>query len=207
MIDWDSCVLWLDSKYFSESWWWDRSKYNNDGVVYGAKFKEDSFYFDGNSYVNCGNIPELDNSQRITFEAIIYSISKGSNWDRIVTYSKDSSNRGGLMRIGGLDKIGIYLNINDTYKTIHTTIENYKFYHIIGIWTESKIKLWLNKKYIGSNDSPGDWTTVSGEGICKVGTWLNASGNFWYGFIKLIRIYKKELSEDEIKLLATMEGF
>ena len=46
MVDWDSCVLWLDSRYFSESKWWDRSKYNNDGIVYGAKFKEDELPID-----------------------------------------------------------------------------------------------------------------------------------------------------------------
>ena len=69
MIDWDSCVLWLDSQYFSESKWWDRSKYNNDGIVYGAKFKEDSFYFGGvDDVINCGDSESLRLDDEISFE-------------------------------------------------------------------------------------------------------------------------------------------
>ena len=208
MIDWDSCVLWLDSRYFSESKWWDRSKYANDGVVNGAVWKGDAFYFSGNNtYVNCGNIPELDNASKITFEAVVIPYPTGTTWNRIVTYSKDTINRGGIMKIGASNKLGVYLQIGGTVKHKYGYINEYELCHIVGIWTETKIKLWLNKKYIGSNNSPGDWAMVSGEGNCKIGTWLNATNNFWYGFIKLVRIYKKELSEDEIKTLATMEGF
>jgi len=86
MIDWDSCVLWLDSKYFSESYWWDRSKYRNDGVVHGAKWKADAFYFNGSSnYVNCGSSNSLNITEAITIEAWIKKYGWGnSNYPRIV---------------------------------------------------------------------------------------------------------------------------
>ena len=90
MIDWDSCVLWLDSKYFSESYWWDRSRYRNNGVVYGAEFKNESFYFDGsNDYVDCGDNDSLNIGDELSIECLFipygdgYIIAKRNwnNWD------------------------------------------------------------------------------------------------------------------------------
>ena len=107
MIDWDSCVLWLDNKHFSESYWWDRSKYVNNGVVNGAVWKEDSFYFDGvNDVVNCGNNESLRIDDEISIEFLFIPYENGyiamkrnwDNWNKAcgIFWGYENSNRVGF---------------------------------------------------------------------------------------------------------------
>ncbi|MCD6137167.1 MAG: hypothetical protein J7J91_01070, partial [Deltaproteobacteria bacterium] len=88
MIDWNSCMLWLDSRHFSESYWWDRSKYNNDGVVHKAVWKEDAFEFNaGDDYIELPLDVLFDDEMSIE---IIFEMYDDSDYGRILGSSHSS---------------------------------------------------------------------------------------------------------------------
>ena len=215
MIDWDSCVLWLDSKYFSESRWWDRSKYNNDGVVYGARFKEDGFYFD-NNYLVINNHSSL-NPREISIEIIMkatYFTGSGNNPIIDKPYTSHSNPyyqyHLGINGHGRPTKPGYYifqLTINGSLKEIDSNGDTYdlnKDNHIVGTFNGNIMKLYRNKELINSLDVSGSITSYNTNiFIAKFG---NLS-QYTPCVVKLIRIFKKGLSEDEVEVLATMESF
>ena len=205
MIDWDSCVLWLDNKYFGEYKWWDRSKYNNDGVVYGAKWKEDSFYFDGvNDAVNCGNNESLRIDDEISIEFLFIPYSKGyivmkknlSSWNNVY---------GAFWGYEGSNKIRFNGNNTNSIESLNVFYANEKQHVVITAKQGDKTKFYKNGEFLNQLSTP----TFSGDGdALVVGARTEGSSYVWVIKAKIyyIRIFHKILNEDEIKILARAAG-
>jgi len=207
MIDWDSCVLWLDSRYFSESYWWDRSKYNNDGVVHKAVWKEDAFEFNaGDDYIDLPLDVVFDDEMSIEIVFELYDVSDAGR----VIGSQHSNGGYYEFRVGITTEqiLFFYVGIGSSVPYVSFLYDWYDKTH--GVWT------W---KY---DDSTGK-TTLRGykdgehkqsktfDGKVQLPD-LNLRLGHWktYGMkgkIYMARFYHKVLSDDEIKTLATMEGF
>ncbi len=209
MIDWDSCVLWLDSRYFSESCWYDRSKYGNDGIVYGAKFKEDGFYFDGSSnYIKIPNDILPDNDEFSIF-ALIYP--EGENSDN--TYDEqmivdlrgqyeifmswieeDDTSNPGSVRGWIYDGSTLY-----SLYSPNNSIDTNKW-HFIGL----KFKNPTMKVYYDGNEtsrSANKPKTKSGY-QSKIGKDYTTINRLWFiGSVKVVLIFKKYISKKESDVL------
>jgi len=201
MIDLDNCVLWLDSKYFSESYWWDRSRYRNDGVVHGAKWKGNSFYFDGiDDYVF---IPYI----KIPINAFTYelwfkpsSILNNESERQDLVYGSSAARPHISFNKSGNGEIGIYVKINGTeYDDVLTTTNCWlrKWYHTVFSWDGNNFNVYVNgilEKTI----------THTGTHSLSTGMFIGSRADlfrFFNGFISMIRVYKKGLSSEEIKIL------
>ena len=201
MIDWDSCVLWLDSKYFSESYWWDRSKYRNNGVGHGAKWKGDSFYFDSiNDYVDCGNRESLNIDDQISIEFLFapvetgYILAKKNYDDWNSTYAVYCD-----MTYG---RIKFYGNSASNVTSDNYVLNRNKTVHVVVVAENSGQTLFfINGKQEGLDNTPA----FSGDGErCFVGARPNMGGtaSFFLGaYLFFLRVYHTLLSANEVKIL------
>jgi len=209
MIDWSSCVLWLDNKYFSEYKWWDRSKYNNDGVVYGAKFKEDGFYFDGsNDYIKIPN-DILPNNEEFSIFALIYP--EGENNDNtyneqvivdlrgqyeiyISWIEEDDSSYPGCIR-GWIDDGSVPYSLYSPDNSVDTMN-----WHFVGL----KFKEPTMVVYYDGNEisrSANKPKTKSGY-QSKIGKDCTTMDRLWFkGMIKMVLIFEKYISKEESDVL------
>ena len=205
MVDWNSCVLWLDSKYFSESWWWDRSKYVNDGIVYGAKFKENGFYFNGNNYVIV-NHNETFIFDEISVE-IVYKLNSIETWDTLVSKGWWSRYRPFLLGFGSGNQI---------YSAVNTVGGTCGIYW--GVWGSVNKKTHLVFTYDSINGMktyyngiPKNTSASKGniDNSNPVHLFIGAASNntkFIDGKIYLVRIFNKALSYDNVKILVRNAG-
>jgi len=219
MIDWDSCVLWLDNQYFSESWWWDRSKYNNDEIVYGAKFKEDAFYFDEvDDYINCGKNLIFENELSIEICFILNkNIDENLNtFKTLISKDKSGFNSGDAWLIFsasdnppylGKGKLTWVIDEGGNYVSIASDSNRWEANKLYCVVVTSKnMKMYVNG--VPQNDT--DTSSVCGfsnsETDLIIGNYRIDTSLFFGGKIKIVRLYKKILSDDEIKLLARNAG-
>ena len=201
MIDWDSCVLWLDSRYFSESYWWDRSRYRNNGMVHGAKWKGDAFYFDGiNNYVNCGNKNSLDITDAITIEVWIKKYGWGnSNYPRIV--DKYPAPCMYLHYFGDLCWYGEIGGESVDEHICEDVLVDNEWQHLVLSYNKSDhtIRGYVNGELKGScSEYSGDLSTTTNSLI--VGNRESLDRPF-YGLFGSLRIFKVRLSDEVIKNL------
>jgi len=201
MIDWDSCVLWLDSKYFSESYWWDRSRYRNNGVIQGAKWKGNAFYFDGvNDYVNCGNHESLHITDEITIEVWV-NASTNTDWARIVNKYYHSAQKGWNLIISNDNKFlfeiwspgGVKKNVKST-----TTAENTGWHYVVATYNKQYLKIYID----GVQEDSLLWSEpiVDNPENLTIGFDYH-DGHYLNATIRQVRIYNKALSGEEIKIL------
>jgi len=201
MIDWDSCVLWLDSKYFSESYWWDRSKYRNDGVVHGAKWKADAFYFnDTDAYVDCGNSESLSIGNNLSIEALFIPVHDGymiakknwDNWNNAYALAFEEAYRRLIFFGNGASSVRSNSNVLNINEKAHVVVvaEN-----------SGQTRFYINSKQQGSGTTP----TFSGDGDrCFMGARPNTgetAASFIGAYFYFIRVYHKLLSSNEVKIL------
>jgi len=208
MIDWDSCVLWLDSRYFSESKWWDRSKYNNDGTVYSAEFKEDSFYFGGNTqYVRVNYHPKLDFWYNpFSIETIIKTTYK-SNYQGIVFHYHGK----GYVLVTMKNTGKVKFTITTSGLESNSIVCDGELHHIVatrGPAPDYDTKIYIDRE-LDATGSNNQRATPNFNVDLGIGMYIEPYfGNYpFHGDIKLVRIYEKELSEDEVDLLGRAEGF
>ena len=205
MIDWDSCVLWLDSKYFSESWWWDRSKYNNDGVVYGAKFKEDGFYFDGSSYIDCGNSDSLNITGEITIEVLVIPFNLDVFNSLIFKLNNILPYPGFGVSISTENHLQYFSSGKGSWVASSYTIPTAGIlYHCVtSVDGDGNVNFYINGDYKDTRISAPPTTTSS---HLKIGIDGDIGSYPFNGIIPLVRIFKKVLSYNEIKILARNAG-
>ena len=201
MIDFNSCVLWLDSKYFSESYWWDRSKYRNNGVVYGAKWKGDAFYFDGiNDYIDCGNHESLAFTDSFSIEVWLLLPSYPSSWHKCKIVIKSLFSSSGN---------GFWLDIHPEEHTVRfrcyggsgnhdgvfssTALELNRWYHIVGVYDGAQ-RIFIN----GEEENSGSASYANPNTHLYLGRYSDSYTQMKVG---LVRVYNKKLSDTEIELL------
>ena len=210
MIDWDSCVLWLDSRYLSEKYWWDRSKYSTKGKLIGASFREDSIFIDRysspQSVVSLEDPPQLRINDEISYEIVFYPIKPGyllikRNWDNW------SDTCGLYWNVGNDLAVRFYGNDINYVSSTGVYNENEKVHVIVTAKQGEKVKFYKNGSYLNQADAPA----FSGDGEeLAFGARPDTGGGYTYFLhanVYLIRVFHKILSGDEIKVLARMEGF
>ena len=208
MIDWDSCVLWLDSRCFSESYWWDRSKYANNGVVHGAVWKEDSFYFGGNTqYVRVYYHPVLDFGYNpFSIETVIKTTYK-SNYQGIVFHYHGK----GYVLVTMKNTGKVKFTITTSGLESNSDVCDGELHHIIatrGAAPDYDVKIYIDRE-LDATGSNNQRARPNYDVDLGIGMYIEPYfGNYsFHGDIKLVRLYEKELSEDEVDILGRAEGF
>ena len=204
MIDWDSCVLWLDLKYFSESYWWDRSKYRNDGAVHSVKWKANSFYFDGiNDYVDCGNHESLNITNELTLEAWVQQVTNNNGYIVIKNTSNDSKRLYSIYSAGSNDKVYFYYydgNFRQVYWNY--ALDDNKIHHVVIRVSELIATLFVNGENQGNQTLN---SAFQGDISAKVKIGKREPNDYYFkGNIYTLRIYKKALSDKEIEILNSL---
>ena len=197
----DNCVLWLDRKWFSESYWWDVSPYKNNGIIHGAKWKGDAFYFNGaDAYIEVPHNNSLNITDAITIETWIRLNSDLDATYMIVEKGYDNP-----------DYIPYFLRVNDnrnvvfgfksaSYRTITSTtvLTVGEWYHIVGTYDKTNLKLYINSD-AETPVSESASMPISSKRLCiatrdDLVRYLNTE-------INTIRIYKTSLSEKVVKIV------
>jgi len=201
MIDWDSCVLWLDSKYFSESYWWDRSKYRNNGVVHGAKWKANAFYFDGNNdYVDCGEASVLNLTSELTLE-VLFNTSEFFDPSYQGLIQRGNWNNGYFLAVRTAEPHMLRMwfrkdNSGDPVDFGETEVD--RWYHaVVTLEEDGTAKGYLNGKLEVTETG---CTLGSSIAFLCIGAFFGTV-RFHKGKIAVVRIYDEALNEEEIKVL------
>jgi len=201
MIDWDSCVLWLDSKYFSESYWWDRSKYRNDGVVYGAKWKGDAFYFNGSTdYIECGSHESLKITNEITIESLIYPVPPYQhNFGGIIFNVSGQSGSRLLVHNDGSPRAQIYID-GDRQNVEGLVVNNNDWNHLVYVYDGSEEVIYTNG--VKGTPYPKTGNIDIGDEPIIIG-WGYTSPSYYHfkERIALLRLYNIGLNEEDIRIL------
>ena len=201
MIDWDSCVLWLDSRYFSESYWWDRSKYRNNGVVYDAMWKENSFYFNSSSYMILEHSNSLNISNELSIEVWIKTTVSPEDYNQMIVDKRvGGTGDGYYLYLRSIDS-KIYFQVAENHVVtcdFPPGLEN-NWYHIVGTYDRNHIKIYCNGNEKNSVDYTGDVGTNTGD--LYIGRGSGSSVLQFYGFIGLVQIFKKGLNAEEVRML------
>ena len=202
MIDWDSCVLWLDSKYFSESYWWVRSRYRNNGVVYGAKWKNNGLFFQNGGYVRIPDHPVLRYTDNYTIE--VWAMSP--DWDSVPEWTNIIGKRvGGIS--GGWDlkygSGGNYIGLHSCYININEFVDG-EVAHIVGTKdSNGNVKMYLNGVL---KNSCSDRTSTPNNYDVLIGKARDAPYyEYFYGYIYVIRKFNKVLNANEVKILYNLD--
>ena len=194
-------MLWLDSKYFSESYWWDRSKYRNNGVVHGAKWKDNSFYFDGDDdYIELLNNPSLNITDKVTIAAWAKSyINEQANCIIVGTQSPDKTTD---RHYFGYDADG-NLGIGVGNQAWNNESNGYKLdtdWHFYTLVTDgSTHKIYVDANYKGEKtgvQKPETNPWYIGCNHCGTG-----ASAYFYGYIPFVYICHDALTSEEIGIL------
>jgi len=201
MIDWDSCVLWLDSKYFAESRWWDRSKYLNNATNYDAAWQNDSFYFDAsNSYFKCLSNDSLDITDKLSIELLVWFNVSDSTYRRVLCHGIATS-AGYQITIKNrritLSKCNSTDYNNGVQKQTVNQITLKTWYHIIGIYDEGTFNIYIN----GVNQSLQDDVKLGYGSGSDLLIGKRSDGYYFGGKLKLLRIYSDVLNANQVQVL------
>ena len=208
MIDWNSCVLWLDNRYFSESYWWDRSKYAAETTNYNVVWKGEGFYFNGNnSYFQIKLKDYLKIVNKITVESIVKPVGNPPQYGfhGIINYiCGRSSSR---ILIENSRKVLCQMFIGGSNQNVWSTKKvNYnKNNHVVYRYDGENEVCFVNGVK-GNNYSKNGNIDIGNSNI-NIGWGFSVPSYFhFWGFIKLVRIYNDALSDDEIEILVRNAG-
>ncbi len=204
MIDWDSCVLWLDSKYFSESKWWDRSRYCNNGDIYGAKWKNDAFYFDGSDdYIDCGNHESLNITDDLSIVLWVDFVSvTGVDGQGLVGH-KDYDNW--MLYAYNADLYFKYINTDNNAQYLYAeNVLNAGLQHVGFTWNDNSKtgKFYVNGSYKESNTSTGSIRNTGFKELL-IGA-VSSTSRLLKGKLYNVMVFEKTLSSEEIQILCNL---
>ncbi len=200
----DSCVLWLDSRYFTESYWWDISPYRNNGVVHGTKFKSDAFYFDGDDdYIDCGNHESLNITGDLSIVLLteLMSITDGGrgfvghkDYDNWMLYSYDTY------------LYFQYINTDNNAQYLYAeNVLSVGLQHIGFTWNDNNKE---GKFYVNGSHKKTDTGTGSiketGFQELLIGA-VSPTFRLLNGKIYYVMVFEKTLSGEEIKILSNLK--
>ena len=188
--------------------WFDLSGNNYDGTIAGSPTFSSSnlgiFEFDGtNDYINFGDITTLDNLQDFSCE-VWFKKSDDSNTtsDWLVAHGAggEGSSNQGFSFFGNLTEINWSTNKGGVRKTVDTSTDVDKWYHVVGTLEDGVTngqKIYLNGELKDSiTPASGDVSNTFG---LTIGGYTPINTERWYGNIALVKIYNKALTEEEIQ--------
>ena len=123
---------------------------------------------------------------------VLFNSSSGTDYDRLV------ENNGSYLVMYGSQIF--FASPNFTVQSPPFDMIPGQWYHIVGVYNRKTVRLYVNGELSGSNDS-----SVSGQVPASTFYWVktNNTGD-WSGMLDEIRIYNRELSDDEIRELVTV---
>ena len=216
MMNWDSCVLWLE-KAMQAPKWIDVSKHGNNGIMTGARFKEAAIAFDGvDDGVNCGNHSSLNNSPNMTLECLIkpYTLShhpygNSTHHCMIGKYQTDGEQRSyalttGYFWAGGLSFVVSSTGDNFRMQGWNVGMQVNTWYHVVLTYRAGVTKMYLDGEDLGTADTiTGIYTTTifaSTAAVCIGSIEKFANSGCWFdGKIALARVYNAALTAQQVK--------
>ncbi len=177
---------------------------NNHGTVVGATQVDDCVFgkcysFNGVSdYVEIGDSDTLDLSDEITVSAFIKPDEKSNTYRTILAkgYGSGENYQLRMDRTSEGNNVSFEVSVSGSYEgTPKIKINNYQWYHVVGLYNGNKISIFVNGVNSGSNPLSGSMDI----NIEKVLIGKNTNNEFWKGSIDEIRIYNAALSSSQIK--------
>ena len=216
--DLDGCVLYLPMDEKTVNLSLDMSGQNNHGTVYGAIETDGKInkglYFDSiDDYVDCGNnnIFDMGNGD---FSIVLWFISNSSGHEDL--FMKGGYSPGGksytIINFNG--SLGVIIDDDTTYKSVISSI-NYmddNWHLAVGVRNGNNLRL-----YVDGNEDANSPTDITGYGSLdsirplRIGCGSDEAtggnpGNLFNGKVDEIRIYRRALSPDEIRIIYEQEN-
>ena len=195
----------------------DHSGYNNNGTAYGTltpttdhKGKANAaYYFNGtDSYIEVPDAPSLNPKNQISISVWFCPISfVGSGNDPIIDkpYMNHSAPyyqyHFGVTGDGYIDEqsqFGFDISPNNIYGGAKTSPGFYQpgiWYHLVGTYDDSNVKIYVNSNLISTVPTTGDLTDYGRD--IYIGKYGN-SGYYLPGSMSELKIYNRALSQAEI---------
>ena len=197
---WEGLVLWLRMDEKSGGTVFDHSAYSNHGIAYGAEPTGLGWDFSETSdYIDCGSDDILDITDAITIEAWIKPSSLPfSSWSRIIRKNTDITGLTdgyGFRGRGGFSHIQIWVGNGSSTSFCYLPITT-DWNHIVMVY-KSGSGGWgyVNGEEKSTLNDVGDIDPCSGTSLL-----LGCSSNAFCGIIAGIRIYRRALDAEEVKL-------
>jgi hypothetical protein len=201
----EGLVLELHFNELEGSTVYDLSGYNNNGTIYGATRVQEGFgkalSFDGvDDYVGIPDSASLKGMSALTVEVWIKPemirnqgiISKWNSW---------VANTGGsyIMWMTSTGTIGWGVITTTSYSYLYDTptLAANKWYHLVGVYDGSQIRLYINTELKGTPKSLSG-SVASTTDLLFIGKYGTA---FFKGIIDEVFIWNRALSESEIQTI------
>ncbi len=186
----------------------DESENQNNGTIHGASLTTDrfnnpnsAFQFDGmNDYINISSPANFNYMDSFTISAWIYP-NQDSKKQYII--SKASPNRDFALRLTLENHFDFHFNDgNYRFCFSEEIFELNTWTHIVGIWTGTHSKLYINGQLVQTREYSSNQPPWSGD-LMQIGA--IAGGEFFNGKIDEIRIYNYDLSDEKIEELFSLQ--
>jgi len=186
----------------------DKSGKGNHGTPHGVKWTEGgkvggAYEFDGRSHIDVGDTDSIDMRSAITMAAWV--LARSSAGDHPVIDKEEEarppsraywfgvhSNRFGLL-LGAGANWGVWARTNGKVLTG-------RWYHLAATWDEQTWSCYQDGEVVGTGRYTGKLPDSPGR--LQIGRNCNATAHF-VGIIDEVMLFKRALSRDEIKLLAS----
>jgi len=165
--------------------------------------------FDGvNDYVDMGDINALDGLTKITASAWIKT-TKTTETHIVDKSGCDGATNGGPFELlvngftAGKAVFAVYKSggtPNFDYAESSTSVNDNNWYHVVGTYDGSFIRIYVDGVERGSKAASG-WTLSSSTGFVQMGGYCNNNSYPWNGLIDEVRVYNRALSAGEITRL------
>lgn len=212
----DACVLNL-GKAIQGMKWIDTSGHGNSGIGIGARFKENSWRFDGvDEYCSCGNAITLRITNNLVMECLVKpgDVSLAPHGASTLAAIMGKWNTIDNKRCYGI-AIG-YQYTGDVTVAVSSDGSNYdcsswnaglqvgKWYHLVSTFASGVDKLYINGVDQGSPDAHvGSYVSsiYAGDNSTDLGTFGNWAGrpSWYHGEVALARLYNKVLSVNQVR--------
>ena len=185
----------------------DSSEYGNDGTIYGATWTTrklgSALKFDGtDDYVDCGNDPSLNITDKITIMLWMKPAVAGEGGPNAAPVSKAESGIDWSWQLrynapGGWNYMGFQFNGDpegSTWVSVKQNLSPGEWYHIAGTFDGTNIKCYLN----GVEKDTNQISAIKG-GNARLFIGQDGWDSIFNGTIDEVKIYNRALSEEEIK--------
>jgi hypothetical protein len=203
----------------------DEGGNENHGVVYGATLTENRFgnpasaySFDGNDYINIGQLPQLNNANGITVSCWIFKTSSNRVEGFVGKWRSSQFSDNVFLLYNGEQS---YLNngsfvvqtqtssqLNHPWATGVGSVQEHSWVHITGVWSNidgqsALFKNGMAESYSVQESSINQLLNTNTAFPAVIGNWGNQWGSNYYmrGKIDDVRIFNRALTEEEIQAL------
>ncbi|MFH1990587.1 MAG: TasA family protein [Patescibacteria group bacterium] len=183
----------------------DKSGNNNNGTNFGTTFStgkiEKGLTLGSSNYVEVPDSLSLDITDKITLEAWVYPTAWSSNENSILTKAGDGEYGAWNLHYKTTTK-GFRFELNNgstqaLFESTPSTALN-TWYHVVGVYDGSEMKLYVNGVLKGSLTTSGSITTNNSPLRIGKQFWWDTIYSYWSGRIDEVKIYNRALNAAEV---------